>query len=116
MIKTMEITNSEDIIDSRNIIDRIEYLEDTEDEGEKEELRLLKEFEEEVSSSEWTDGITLIRDSYFEDYAHDFAEEIGAISSDVNWPSDCIDWKEATRELRVDYSCVDFEGVDYWYR
>ena len=28
----------------------------------------------------------------------------------------CIDWAQAARELRMDYTSVDFDGVTYWIR
>lgn len=135
-----EITNSEDIIDSRDIIERIEYLEgflvdeedrdaDTEyvkldDEtfelefSEVEELRQLRELQSEGSdySPDWKYGSTLIRDSYFEDYAQELAEDIGAINRESSWPNNCIDWEQAAQELQMDYTAVDFDGVTYWVR
>lgn len=60
--------------------------------------------------------ITLIRNSYFQDYAQELAEEIGAIPKNNRWPCTCIDWEQATRELRMDYNSVEYDGVTYWYR
>lgn len=60
--------------------------------------------------------LELIRDSYFETYAQELAEETGAIPNDVSWPCNCIDWEKATRELKMDYSSVDVDDVEYWYR
>jgi hypothetical protein len=60
--------------------------------------------------------VTLIRDSYFREYAQDLAEDIGAINADATWPNNCIDWDRATRELRMDYTSVEYGGVTYWYR
>lgn len=60
--------------------------------------------------------ITLIRDSHFERYAEELADEIGAINSEASWPNNCIDWERAARELQQDYSTVEFDGVTYWYR
>lgn len=147
-----EITNREDVIDSREIIDRIEYLEDEQttlsdkldeakenednleelqtalkdaqealkewdesDEGQ--ELRALKSIQDEADGySDWKHGATLIRDSYFTEYAEQLANEMGAINKDQSWPNNCIDWKQAADELKQDYTCVDFDGVDYWIR
>jgi hypothetical protein len=160
------ITNTEDVIDSRDIIARIEYLEgelqDAQDEleagqdeteeseeaicgscgltwndaavssktptpggrcpfehvhEEAEELKVLRELAEEASGTpDWEYGETLIRDSYFEEYAQNLAEEIGAIDKNASWPNNCIDWEKATRELQYDYFTVEFDGVDYWVR
>lgn len=113
-----EITNSEDIIDSRDVIARIEWLEDTEDDDEKTELATLQALakEGEDYAVDWIYGVALIRDTYFKEYAMELAEDIGAINADAGWPNNCIDWDQATRELQMDYSCIDFDGVDYWIR
>lgn len=117
-----EINNAQDFIDSRDIIERVEELEGFEnvdlDDDEKEELQALQELvgECEGYSGDWQYGATLIRDSYFEQYARDFAEDIGAVDRSTSWPNDCIDWKEAAEQLQMDYTCVDFDGVDYWIR
>ena len=61
-------------------------------------------------------GSTLIREDYFEEYAQEFAEDIGAISSGAGWPLYCIDWERAARELAMDYSHVELDGVTYLAR
>ena len=118
-----EINNAQDIIDSRDIIERIDELESdfkdgTRDDSEKDELIALKKLakEGEDYSSDWKYGEALIRDTYFTDYAMELAEDIGAINSDSNWPNNCIDWDQAARDLQMDYSIIDYDGVDYWIR
>jgi hypothetical protein len=44
------------------------------------------------------------------------AEDIGAINGDATWPNNCIDWDQAAKELRMDYTAVDFDGITYWIR
>lgn len=155
------ITNSEDVIDSRDIIERIKYLEDLEEtwndaktaleelegtdapgeddktaealeaareavsdaeidfgDDERDELRALRALAEEGESatSEWKDGAGLIRDSYFREYAEQFADDIGAINRESTWPNNHIDWEAAADELKMDYTSVDFDGVEYWVR
>ena len=82
------------------------------------ELRILKALADEASgyASDWKYGETLIRDSYFRDYAEQLADDIGAIDRNASWPVNCIDWDQAARELQMDYSAVDFDGVTYWIR
>jgi antirestriction protein len=58
----------------------------------------------------------LIRDSYFEDYAQELADDLGLLQKGSTWPYTCIDWEQAARELQMDYSMVTFDGVDYWVR
>ena len=117
---TNEITNYDDIIDSRDVIERINDLElviESLDDHEKKELETLKGLTKECEGySDWEYGAVLIRNSYFTEYAEQLAEDIGAIETGGNWPTYCIDWEWAARELKMDYTCVDFDGVDYWIR
>lgn len=120
------IGTSDDIIDSRDIQERIDeladMLADVEDEDradyadEIEELRIWDELKKETEGAGWEYGIAFIRDSYFQQYAQDLAEDIGAIDRNANWPLTHIDWAGAADDLKVDYSSVEIDGVDYWYR
>ena len=131
------ITKFDDIIDSRDVIDRIEELEQTiQDEAdnlsdfrksearalaltddESEELDALRKLANEAEGSpDWQHGETLIRDSYFQEYAQELAEDCGMIPKDNAWPCTCIDWERAARELQMDYFSVEFDGIDYWIR
>lgn len=56
---------------------------------------------------------TAIRESDFEEYAEELAEETGAIDREQNWPNYCIDWERAARDLAMDYTSFEFEGVSY---
>lgn len=119
---TREISNSDDVIDSRDVIERIEELAaieatDVTDE-ELEEYRALVALAAEAKdyAADWEHGETLIRDSYFVKYAQELAEDIGAINTDAGWPNTCIDWERAAWELRMDYTSVEFDGVTYWVR
>lgn len=113
------ITCFDAMIDSRDIIDRIEELEDDMEnltEEEKDELTNLKDLADDASdySDNWDYGAILIRDSYFEEYAKGFAEDIGAMRKNDAWPYNHIDWKAAANELKKDYTEVEFDGVSYW--
>jgi hypothetical protein len=84
---------------------------------EAEELRVLEALQEEGEGySDWRHGATLVRDSHFEQYAREFADEIGAIPKGATWPCTCIDWTQAAEELQQDYSSVEFGDVTYWIR
>lgn len=114
------ISNSDDVIDSRQVIARIEELESDEERTEEEtaELTTLQALAAEAAgyAPDWQYGEALIRDSYFKTYAMEYAEDIGAIDNDAKWPANCIDWEQAARELQMDYTSVSFDGVDYWIR
>jgi antirestriction protein len=75
----------------------------------------IDDLEAEVGG-EWPYGAGLIREAAVEDYARELADDIGAINSDAGWPSSCIDWKQAARELAMDYSLVTFLGYAYYVR
>ena len=93
------------------------YASDDFGEDEEEELHILLDLQDECEGySDWRHGETLIRDSYFTEYAQQLADDLGYIKKDVNWPYDCIDWEKAADELKTDYTSVDFDGVEYWIR
>lgn len=81
---------------------------------EQTELEELNDLESEIS--EWRHGETMIPESDFEDYARQFAEDIGAIPDDTKWPCTCIDWVRAARELAMDYNSVTWQGTEYLVR
>jgi antirestriction protein len=107
-----------DTIDSRDILARIDALENTTDPDDLAELTILESVAEESAgyAEDWIHGETLIRDSYFPTYARELADDIGALPDDAAWPHTCIDWEKAARELQMDYTAVDFAGVTYWIR
>ena len=88
--------------------------------GELETLEnLLKELKGNGGDEQWGGDwypMTLIRDSYFEDYAQELAEDCGMFNFDAKWPNNCIDWEKAALELQWDYSSVDFGDSTFWYR
>jgi hypothetical protein len=74
-------------------------------------------------AADWEYGETLIRDSYFREYAQELAEDCSPFPSNspegkalAMWPYRCIDWDQAARELQMDYTSVDFDGITYWIR
>lgn len=131
------ISNSDDVIDSRDVIARIEELREEredythDDDGnltnadweadfpdDAAELAALEALAEEAAgyAPDWTYGETLIRDSYFEEYARELAEDLGMLDKGDRWPHTCIDWERAADELKQDYTAVDFDEVTYWVR
>ena len=130
MRRGRSISNSEDVIDSRDVIARLEELRDERDSaespeawaeenaGDADELTALEALAEEGEGcADWQHGAGLIRESYFEDYARELAEDIGAIGRGMQqWPLHCIDWEKAADELKMDCTAVDFDGVTYYVR
>lgn len=124
-----EISNHDEVIDSRDVIGEIEALrsnlaefgpDDEMAETWQEALKALESLADQASdyASDWEYGETLIRDSYFTEYAQELADDLGYMSGSTaeQWPFTCIDWEAAARDLLMDYSAVDFDGVTYWIR
>lgn len=115
------ITNDIDILDTRDIQARIRFLEISEDnevdmdEDEADELAYIRDVIESIGTDAASEGITLIRDGYFQDYTEEYARDMIGDKID-DWPMTCIDWDAAGNELKSDYSCVDFGDETYWYR
>lgn len=121
-----EITNYEDVIDSRDIIARIEELEarieeeeagqDLEDE--KEELKALKDLEKAANGSpDWIYGETLINEDYFIEYCEELCKDVGYIPEGLpGFIENHIDWEGVAQEIKQDYIEVDFDGVSYFIR
>lgn len=126
---TTQITNSDDIIDSRDIIERIEQLDgrqfDHNDltQVELEELAALKALAAECEqyASDWQYGEQLIRRSYFEQYISDLIDECYELPKNINcgsWPYNHLsfDIEAAAIEAEQDYTEVSFGGVEYLIR
>ena len=121
-------TRDDNIIDSRDVIERFEELSAECEALEGEELEAwIEENGDEFNAltdlcedgegfSDWAYGMTLIKDSYFVTYAEELAHDIGSISGPVDWPYTCIDWDNAAEALQIDYSSVEFAGKTYWGR
>lgn len=127
-----DINNTQEILDSRNVIERFQELEDIlEAAGEPEATDAEREEWADVAEEhtalaafvaqgedyeEWTDGATLVHEEYFESYAKELAEETGIIDSShalytyVDWES----WADGLKE--DDYEAINFDGVDYYIR
>jgi len=122
-----------DILDVRDIIERAEELENMlgneegTDEGwqgtdaEWDELAalqvVLSELKGNGGDEQWRGDwypVMLIRGSYFDDYAQELAADCGDYPK--RWPYTCIDWVQAARELQMDYTSTEIDGVTFWYR
>ena len=127
-------TNNDVIIDSRDILGRIEELRleffeiDLQEARhlwetdrykdipeELEELFHLQDLAEECEqySSDWIYGETLIHRDYFEQYMDEMVEDCYEVPKDMPyWMSITIDY----HALEQDYVSVDFDGEEYLIR
>jgi len=131
------ISNTDDVIDLRDVIERVEHLRQLRESGpvdlgedsnadqdtlfaELQELEaLLEECKGNGGDEQWEGDwypVTLIRDSYFQSYTQELCEELGTPAGCDVWPFTCIDWEQAARELQMDYTSVEFSCVAYWTR
>ena len=128
MKNTQEISNTQDVIDVRDVIARFEELEkqsleEQEEDGTTQEFALLSSLLDDLRGNggdeEWKGDwypLILVREGYFEDFAREEAESLGLIQDDAKWPANCIDWEQAADELKVNYTTVEFGDTTYYYR
>lgn len=119
------IYNTEDYIDSRDVLARIEYLEGYDDlDGEGvAELKSLVTLTEDtmLPRDSLESGVTFIRESYFETAAKELADDMHADANlfgtrPTSWPFMHVDWAAAADSLRSDYSEIEFDGVTYLFQ
>lgn len=125
------VSNTDDYIDSRDVIARIEEIESDPDycdaetgefiidlvnEDERREYDALVEFRDANESvSEWQYGACFIRDSYFTDYVRELLQDIGDLPNGIPHYI-VIDWEETANNIRQDYTDAEFDGETYWVR
>ncbi len=120
-----QIDNTQDTIDSRDIIARIEELEGIEepDNEEAQELAILLKVQEQAEpyAADWQYGETLIRESYFTDYIEELIKDCYSMPKEFEsgawpWRHMTLDYEAAADEAQCDYTRIDFDGVDYLIR
>ncbi len=113
---TSNLDYNASVIDSRDLIERMEEIraEDNPTSDEMEELDAIEALED--CCEDWLHGAAFIREDYFEEYARELAEDVGAIDLDASWPLTYIDWAAATDALSRDYTSVEFMGNSYYVR
>jgi hypothetical protein len=126
---TTELDLTTDVIDVRDIIARVETLEDECDDTSalstpeaRAELTALRAILDELSGNggdeQWRGDwypITLIDDAYFVDYVRDLLADCGEVPRDLPDYIE-IDWRATARNVQPDYSSVEIDGRTYWYR
>lgn len=144
MNTTTTISNYEDVIDSREVIARIEELEgerdewvasdpdvlDTGDKIEADEIIWATEYPEDAAelealqslaeeaegyAADWQYGEALIRYSYFTEYVMEMLRDRGELPSETPWYI-AIDEDATAENIKIDYTEVDFNGVSYYIR
>lgn len=139
-MSTSRVYEGSDVIDSRDVIERIGDLEservsavdaadpytaeerkargdEWDDSEDGQEFVRLKSLQDQAEGSpDWTHGEALISESYFAEYAQELAEDIGAIGKDLPWPACHIDWDAAADALKQDYTSVEYGETTYWIR
>jgi antirestriction protein len=130
----------DDVIDVRDIIERLEELEALLHEHlakhddscigdwaevspeEHKELSMLVALMEEMAGyggdEQWRGDwypLTLIRESHFTDYVQEMLEDCGEIPKDLPHYIH-IDWQATARDVQVDYTPIDVDGATYFYR
>ncbi len=116
---------NEDVLDSREIVERYNELAEleTRTDGELAEMLALEELRKQGETcADWDYGETLIHESHFTDYAEELITEcypeIAKALDSSSWPMTCLkmDWDMAARDLKTDYTPVEFNGSTYWIR
>lgn len=128
------IDNSQDTIDSRDIIARIEELSDERDSflgddeskllpewdmtPEAEELKSLLALQEECEEYDgWAYGLCFIRYDYFTEYTEELLNDTEDIPEGLPWyVSNNIDWDGVAEDMKEDYTSFDFDGIEYFFR
>ncbi len=139
---TTTLDNTNEVIDSRDVIARIEELENEQsdlvqqlsdgeiteadmiafDEDKGRELDALRELAAQAESSpDWIHGGQLIRASYFVQYITELIDDCYDLPKELtsgDWPYRhiTIDFEAAAKEAEQDYNSVDFDGVEYLIR
>lgn len=85
------------------------------DNDERCRLAALTSLRDEFDHRDWRDGVTLIPENDFEDYARQMAEDCGYCNSD-NPLVRYVDWDKWAHDVQMDYTSVEFDGETYYYR
>ena len=132
---------TDDIIDSREVIERIaeltaEFIDATDtdpddyaalseddwafglgEDGAAEMVTLIAFRDEAGGLPDWEYGETFIHENYFTDYARETVEGCGYIPAGLlAWLANAIDWDKVADALKEGYTEFEFRGATYWAR
>ena len=144
-MNNVEIDYSDDVLNSKDLCNRLEYLESIKDtrldwmdakreamsdaeieelennepeeftDAMKGELESLEEAKNYIS--DWRNGTALINMDHWVKYCEGFIEEIGDVPQDLpQYIRNNIDWKGVADDLSNDYSTIDIMGNTFYYR
>ena len=105
-----EILGSSDDEDIESIQYDIDSINDDFDEDEYDILYAMREM-----IPEWEHGNVLVHDTEWEEYVKELLEDTGEMPRDIPWYI-VIDWESTADNIQQDYSCVEYDGTDYWFR
>jgi hypothetical protein len=118
------ISNTQDLIDSRDVINRIEELQDYNKPNlsldESQELAILFRLDLNGAAygDDWEYGCSVIRSTYFVEYIKSHYGEVYGIELE-NMPEifrDAIDWMAVAESALIDYTPIDFDEECYYVR
>ena len=116
--------NTDQIMDSREISDRIDELQDTDinevlSDEDHSELQLLRALQEAFQNyGDWDHGDSVIPEACFVEYISDIIDECYEIKKSSDWPYRhmTLDYEAAADEAKQDYTTCDHEGETYYFR
>lgn len=134
-----EISNRDDLVDSRAVLTRVEELESERDDHyesseqpwssadfdaaqELEQLTALVAELRGVGGDRPEDGQTLIRENYLSDYVKELYLEctdqdlLRQVQEQLEGPWNHVDWAAVAEDERSDYTEVTWAGVTYYVR
>lgn len=136
----MSIETSSSLLDVRDLAEIAtaavntlqEFADDLADEDEadeaREDLGMLRAFLSELGYSvendgvvdalesiENNEGVTLVNDSYLEEYVEEYLKDCGYIPADLpSFIENHINWAGITEDWKHDHSSADLDGVTFW--
>jgi len=127
-MQTTKLDLTADIIDVRDIIERIEELENHQPDSEAEKwaqcdeyaalLDLLDDLKGCGGDEKWRGDwypTTLIHSRYFSEYVYQLLIDCGTIPTDLpSWVE--IDWDATADNLKADFNTIDIGAELYWFR
>ena len=105
----------EDYLDSRDILERMKYLESESelDDEDKDELKVYQELRAEIGEEYFDQGITFIKDTYFSEAMRDDFLDFNQIDEALEGYIDFDAWET---DRSMDYDEIGIGGYAYSYR